>query len=61
MPLVEITVSTGVFTSEEKLRLAKAVEKGLQDEIRLLGKNLRSWVFVREVDRDTFLASRTDE
>lgn len=51
MPLVEITVATGVFTSEEKLQLAKAVEKGLQDEIRLLGKNLRSWVFVREVER----------
>lgn len=56
MPLVEITVGQGMFTSEEKLRLTRAVQGALVEEYKAIkGRTPKSWVFVRELDMGSLL------
>lgn len=56
MPLIEITVTQGALTSEEKLRLTRAVHEALEEEYRAIkGRTPKSWVFVRELDGESLL------
>jgi phenylpyruvate tautomerase PptA (4-oxalocrotonate tautomerase family) len=56
MPLIEITVSQGTLTSDEKLRLTKAVQKALVEEYKAMKNRIpHSWVVVREFDRGSLL------
>lgn len=57
MPLIEITVGQGTFTSEEKLRLTKAVQKALVDEYEAIkGRTPKTTlVFIREIDMESVL------
>lgn len=56
MPLIEITVSRGTLTSEEKLRLTLAVQKALVEEYEAIkGRIPKTWVLVRDLDRESLL------
>ena len=56
MPLVEITVMQGSFTSAEKLRLTRVVQKALEEEYKAIkGRTPKSWVLVRELDGESLL------
>ncbi|UCH01441.1 MAG: hypothetical protein JSV20_06080 [Candidatus Bathyarchaeota archaeon] len=56
MPLIEITVSQGTLTSEEKLRLTRAVQKALVKEYKAMkGRIPKTWVFIRDLDRGSLL------
>ena len=58
MPLVEITVAKDVLDKEERIRLAKAVQKALLEEFKEI-KGITPWsaVLVREAERDTWLTT----
>ena len=56
MPLIEITVSQGTLTSEEKLRLTKVIQRAMVEEYRAIkGRTPKNWVLVRELDRGSLL------
>ena len=56
MPLIEITVSQGTLTSDEKLRVTRAVQKALVDQYKAMKNRIpHSWVLVRELDRGSLL------
>lgn len=56
MPLIEITVSQGTLTSDEKLRVTRAVQKALVEEYKAMKNRIpHSWVLVRELDRGSLL------
>ena len=56
MPLVEITVSQGSLTSEEKLRLTKVIQRAMVEEYRAIkGRTPKTWVLVRELDPESLL------
>jgi phenylpyruvate tautomerase PptA (4-oxalocrotonate tautomerase family) len=56
MPLIEITVSQGTLTSDEKLRVTRAVQKALVKEYQAMKNKVpHSWVVVREFDRGSLL------
>ena len=59
MPLIEITVSQGTLTSDEKLRVTRAVQKALVGEYKAMKNRIpHSWVLVRELDRGSLLIDR---
>ena len=56
MPLIEITVSQGTLSSDEKLRVTRAVQKALVEEYKAMKNRIpHSWVLVRELDRGSLL------
>ena len=59
MPLIEITVAKDTLNKEEQLRMAKAVQKAMIEEFEAIkGRTPGSYVIVREVDNETWLATR---
>lgn len=59
MPLIEITVARDSLNKEEQLRMAKAVQKAMIKEYEeMKGRTPGSYVIVREVDNETWLATR---
>jgi phenylpyruvate tautomerase PptA (4-oxalocrotonate tautomerase family) len=59
MPLIEITVERETLNKEQQLRMAKAVQKTMLEEYEAMkGKTTGSYVIVREVSSETWLATR---
>jgi phenylpyruvate tautomerase PptA (4-oxalocrotonate tautomerase family) len=59
LPLIEITVARDTLNKEEQLRMAKAVQKAMIKEFEeMKGRPTGSYVIVREVDNETWLATR---
>jgi len=59
MPLIEITVARDNLNKEEQLRIAKAVQKAMVKEYEeIKGRTPGSYVIVREVAKETWLATR---
>ena len=59
MPLIEITVSRDTLNEEERLQLAKAVQKAMIKEFEeMKGRTPGSYVIVREVANETWLSTR---
>jgi phenylpyruvate tautomerase PptA (4-oxalocrotonate tautomerase family) len=58
MPLIEITVAGDVLNKEERLRIAKAVQKAMLEEFKTI-KGITPWsaVIVRETERETWLTT----
>jgi len=62
MPLIEITVARDTLNKEEQLRMAKAVQKAMIKEFEeMKGRPTGSYVIVREVANETWLATRPKE
>ncbi len=61
MPLIEITVARDNLNKEEQLRIAKAVQTAMVKEYEAIkGRTPGSYVIVREVDKETWLATRSN-
>jgi len=59
MPLIEITVERDTLNKEQQLRMAKAIQKTMLEEYKAMkGRDTGSYVIVREVDSETWLATR---
>ena len=59
MPLIEITVAIDTLNKEQQLRMAKAIQKTMLEEFEAMkGRTTGSYVIVREVDNETWLATR---
>ena len=59
MPLIEITVARDALNKEQQLRMAKAIQKTMLEEFEAMkGRTTGSYVIVREVDNETWLATR---
>ncbi len=62
MPLIEITVARDTLNKEEQLRMAKAVQKAMKKEFEAMkGRTSSSYVIVREVANETWLATSRKE
>lgn len=57
VPLIEISVSPGSFTSVEKLRFTRAVQRAFEQEYRAMrGRRPKCWVLIREsIDAESLL------
>ena len=54
MPLIEITVKRDTLNKEQQLRMAKAVQKAMNEEFEAMkGRSSNSFVIVREVANET--------
>ena len=62
MPLIEITVARDTLNKEQQLRMAKAVQKAMIEEFEAMkGRTSSSYVIVREVANETWLATSRKE
>jgi phenylpyruvate tautomerase PptA (4-oxalocrotonate tautomerase family) len=62
MPLIEITVARDTLNKEQQLRMAKAIQKTMIAEFEAMkGRSSSSYVIVREVANETWLATSRKE
>ena len=58
MPLIEITVARDTLNKEQQLRMAEAIQKTMLEEFQAMkGRTTGSYVLVREVANETWLAT----
>jgi len=58
LPLIEITVARDTLNKEQQLRMAEAIQKTMLEEFQAMkGRTTGSYVLVREVANETWLAT----
>jgi phenylpyruvate tautomerase PptA (4-oxalocrotonate tautomerase family) len=62
MPLIEITVARDTLNKEQQLKMAEAIQKTMIEEFEAMkGRSTGSYVIVREVANETWLATSRKE
>lgn len=60
MPLIEITVERETLNKEQQLQMAEAVQEAMIKEFEAMkGRTTDSYVLVREVASETWLATKS--